>query len=56
MCTCVHVYMYYIYIYIYKAVAKGAVPGQVHFFPCICDAPQIKASPGGFLGRGGGNK
>jgi len=24
------------------AVAKGAVRGQVHFFPCICDAQQVK--------------
>jgi len=26
-----------------EAMAKGAVPGMVHFFPCICDAQQIKA-------------
>eukprot|EP00913_Durusdinium_trenchii_P027671 g25951.t1 len=26
-----------------EAMAKGAKPGQVHFFPCICDAQQIKA-------------
>mmetsp|Transcript_46110 Transcript_46110/g.84485 ORF Transcript_46110/g.84485 Transcript_46110/m.84485 type:complete len:237 (+) Transcript_46110:47-757(+) len=26
-----------------EAVAKGAIPGQVHFFPCVCDAQQIKA-------------
>mmetsp|Transcript_19227 Transcript_19227/g.33724 ORF Transcript_19227/g.33724 Transcript_19227/m.33724 type:complete len:244 (+) Transcript_19227:1-732(+) len=26
-----------------EALAKGAVPGMVHFFPCICDAQQIKA-------------
>eukprot|EP00930_Biecheleria_cincta_P080572 TRINITY_DN68932_c0_g1_i1.p1 TRINITY_DN68932_c0_g1~~TRINITY_DN68932_c0_g1_i1.p1 ORF type:complete len:258 (-),score=49.95 TRINITY_DN68932_c0_g1_i1:42-788(-) len=25
------------------ALAKGAVPGMVHFFPAICDAQQIKA-------------
>ena len=25
------------------ALAKGAVPGQVHFFPCIADAQQLKA-------------
>lgn len=25
------------------AMAKGAVPGMVHFFPAICDAQQIKA-------------
>ena len=24
------------------ALAKGAVPGQVHFFPCIADAQQLK--------------
>lgn len=26
-----------------EAVANGAVRGQVHFFPCICDAQQIKS-------------
>ena len=26
-----------------EAIAKGAVPGQVHFFPAICDAKQITA-------------
>ena len=26
-----------------EALAKGAVPGQVHFFPCIADAQQLKA-------------
>mmetsp|Transcript_73604 Transcript_73604/g.204561 ORF Transcript_73604/g.204561 Transcript_73604/m.204561 type:complete len:258 (+) Transcript_73604:53-826(+) len=26
-----------------EALASGAVPGQVHFFPCICDAQQMKA-------------
>mmetsp|Transcript_20622 Transcript_20622/g.34420 ORF Transcript_20622/g.34420 Transcript_20622/m.34420 type:complete len:224 (-) Transcript_20622:63-734(-) len=26
-----------------EAIAKGAKPGMVHFFPCICDAQQIKA-------------
>jgi len=26
-----------------EALAKGAVPGMVHFFPAICDAQQIKA-------------
>ncbi|CAE7031806.1 unnamed protein product [Symbiodinium sp. CCMP2456] len=26
-----------------EALEKGAVPGMVHFFPCICDAQQIKA-------------
>ena len=25
------------------ALAKGATPGQVHFFPCIADAQQLKA-------------
>jgi len=25
-----------------EAVAKGAVPGQVHFFPCLCNAKQIR--------------
>jgi len=33
-----------------EAIAKGAVPGQVHFFPCICDAQQIKAPSGFSLG------
>jgi hypothetical protein len=26
-----------------EALAKGAVPGQVHFFPCIVNAKQLKA-------------
>mmetsp|Transcript_101483 Transcript_101483/g.264638 ORF Transcript_101483/g.264638 Transcript_101483/m.264638 type:complete len:237 (-) Transcript_101483:58-768(-) len=26
-----------------EAIAKGAVPGMVHFFPAICDAQQIRA-------------
>ncbi|CAE8624913.1 unnamed protein product, partial [Polarella glacialis] len=26
-----------------ESLAAGAVPGQVHFFPAICDAQQIKA-------------
>eukprot|EP00439_Symbiodinium_sp_Y106_P033748 s3696_g4.t1 len=26
-----------------EALEKGALPGMVHFFPCICDAQQIKA-------------
>eukprot|EP00403_Amphidinium_massartii_P014766 CAMPEP_0178415182 /NCGR_PEP_ID=MMETSP0689_2-20121128/23421_1 /TAXON_ID=160604 /ORGANISM="Amphidinium massartii, Strain CS-259" /LENGTH=248 /DNA_ID=CAMNT_0020036497 /DNA_START=95 /DNA_END=841 /DNA_ORIENTATION=+ len=26
-----------------EALAKGAKAGQVHFFPCVCDAQQIKA-------------
>lgn len=26
-----------------EAIAGGAVPGQVHFFPCICDAQQLKS-------------
>ena len=26
-----------------EAIAKGAVPGQVHFFPAICNAKQITA-------------
>lgn len=25
-----------------EAIAAGAVPGQVHFFPALCDAQQIK--------------
>eukprot|EP00586_Coscinodiscus_wailesii_P005753 CAMPEP_0172481728 /NCGR_PEP_ID=MMETSP1066-20121228/7810_1 /TAXON_ID=671091 /ORGANISM="Coscinodiscus wailesii, Strain CCMP2513" /LENGTH=254 /DNA_ID=CAMNT_0013244291 /DNA_START=143 /DNA_END=907 /DNA_ORIENTATION=+ len=26
-----------------EAIAAGAVPGQVHFFPALCDAKQIRA-------------
>eukprot|EP00547_Thalassionema_nitzschioides_P010014 CAMPEP_0194224248 /NCGR_PEP_ID=MMETSP0156-20130528/37002_1 /TAXON_ID=33649 /ORGANISM="Thalassionema nitzschioides, Strain L26-B" /LENGTH=233 /DNA_ID=CAMNT_0038955711 /DNA_START=57 /DNA_END=758 /DNA_ORIENTATION=+ len=26
-----------------EALAKGAVPGQVHFFPVLCDAQQLRA-------------
>lgn len=26
-----------------EALAKGAVPGQVHFFPALCDCKQMKA-------------
>ena len=26
-----------------EALAKGAVPGQVHFFPILCDAKQLRA-------------
>lgn len=26
-----------------EALAKGAVPGQVHFFPVLCDAKQLRA-------------
>jgi Protein of unknown function (DUF3119) len=26
-----------------EALAQGAVPGQVHFFPVLCNAPQLKA-------------
>eukprot|EP00565_Helicotheca_tamesis_P000737 CAMPEP_0185732180 /NCGR_PEP_ID=MMETSP1171-20130828/15273_1 /TAXON_ID=374046 /ORGANISM="Helicotheca tamensis, Strain CCMP826" /LENGTH=244 /DNA_ID=CAMNT_0028401605 /DNA_START=45 /DNA_END=779 /DNA_ORIENTATION=+ len=26
-----------------EAIAKGAVPGQVHFFPALCNAKQIEA-------------
>lgn len=26
-----------------EAIAKGAVPGQVHFFPVLCDAKQLRA-------------
>ena len=26
-----------------EALAAGAVPGQVHFFPAICNAEQIRA-------------
>jgi Protein of unknown function (DUF3119) len=25
-----------------EAIAKGAVPGQVHFFPILCDAKQLR--------------
>lgn len=25
-----------------EAIAKGAVPGQVHFFPVLCDAKQLR--------------
>mmetsp|Transcript_31258 Transcript_31258/g.44389 ORF Transcript_31258/g.44389 Transcript_31258/m.44389 type:complete len:89 (+) Transcript_31258:79-345(+) len=25
-----------------EAISKGAVPGQVHFFPVICDAKQLR--------------
>ncbi len=35
-----------------EALQKGAVKGQVHFFPCIADAQAIKA---GFV-RGGAGK
>lgn len=26
-----------------EAIAKGAVPGQVHFFPALCDCKQLQA-------------
>ena len=29
-----------------EALAAGAVPGQVHFFPAICNAEQIRAEFG----------